>query len=650
MSLPRLTCLIASLLIISSFICLAEDIDNATEEGTITDYTVANAWLLNSMKNASWNKPIPELTFSLLAINNFGEYNSEVKQGILKLLNKSSVRGCFPKTSCKVKDTALALLALGKTGQDINKTATWLKNMEIASGATAGSWIIQFTSSVDGTCQITCEGSTVAKPVEVGPTKPWINADSLCGPIGNKKFKKYDIDCVNVGDQSLRVTLLYHIVRPGFTEDYLLHDEQTQKTTLTIENACFAIASGVGTCDYESTLYATWALKAIAGEEVNTLPYLEENKDTNALHRSLLYLVTPESDYYSNWLKEHQKSSGSWLDDVYITSIGAIAMIQSPDDADSYINATKWLTLKYNNKKHNWNDKILDTASALIALSGGFKESSITLSEEDIEEVTNEETGGNATLSIETVCNDNIDNDNDTFVDCYDNDCSNDNACLCNDYSVECGPNLACETGTCDFRTCTCGTTTITEPTGECSLSAGDACEEGSCDVGYECSAGCSCELSTDITEECTSSDDCITDYDCDDGYECIGCDCIEKETTTTTEEGSIWPWIIIIIIAIILLMFLAYYYLNYVKKGKTFKDFTGDLGAKFGKKKKPSFEEYLSTRPRPSAELIRPKQMPARQLPAFSTQAAPKKSAREKSVDDELEKSLAEAKKLLGK
>ncbi|MFA5176470.1 MAG: hypothetical protein WC413_04415 [Candidatus Nanoarchaeia archaeon] len=648
MSLPRLTCLMACLLIISSFMCLAEDAaetDTAVE--TAADYTTANTWLLNSMRNASWNKPIPELTFSLLAINNLGEYNSDVKEGLLKLLNKSSERGCFPKTSCKVKDTALALLVLGKTGQDINKTVTWLKNMEIASGATAGSWYIQFNPTVDGTCQITCEGSTTPKSVDVGPTKPWINADTLCGPIGNKKFKKYDIDCVNVGDQAMHVTVIYRIARQGFTEDYLLHDEQTQKTTLTIENACFATGSGVGTCDYESTLYATWALKSIAGEEIHTLPYLEENKNANALHRSLLYLVRPDSKYYSSWLKEHQKSSGSWLDDVYVTSIGAISMIQSTDDADSYLNATRWLTLKYNEKKHNWNDKVLDTASALIALSGGFKDNSIGVEDGEID---NGEIGAeNVTVAIELICNDGLDDDNDTFVDCNDNDCTNDNSCLCIGSSVECSPNIACPSGqSCDYRTCTCGTTTIIEPTsGQCSLNAGNECEINShCDIGYECSSACICEPVYEDTDEC----DCTIDDDCDEGYECVGgctCTSIEEET----EEGSMLPWIIIIIVAVILLLILVYYYLNYVKKGKTFKDFKEDLGSKFGKKsKKPSFEEYLTTRPRPSAELIRPRQMPTRQLPAFPTQNVPKKSAREKKVDDELEKSLAEAKKLLGK
>lgn len=56
------------------------------------------------------------------------------------------------------------------------------------------------------------------------------------------------------------------------------------------------------------------------------------------------------------------------------------------------------------------------------------------------------------------ICGDNIDNDNDGFVDCEDNDCSSSNACneICNDGIDNDGDGFTdCDDGDCeDFADC----------------------------------------------------------------------------------------------------------------------------------------------------------------------------------------------------
>ena len=181
------------------------------------------------------------------------------------------------------------------------------------------------------------------------------------------------------------------------------------------------------------------------------------------------------------------------------------------------------------------------------------------------------------------------------------------------------------------------------------------------------------------IAKECESDEDCGTDELCDletfkctakeevpiehcnnelldedeEDIDCGGADCApclgaeeeeeEEEAAagaapTERRTGLIILLIVIIIVAILGLLFLLFY----VKKGKGFGDLVNDVKGWFKKKpKQPSFDEFLRTQPQ--KPLIQPRPLPSR--PA----ERPLKATKDK-FEEELEKSLKEAEKLLGK
>lgn len=139
------------------------------------------------------------------------------------------------------------------------------------------------------------------------------------------------------------------------------------------------------------------------------------------------------------------------------------------------------------------------------------------------------------------------------------------------------------------------------------------------------------CEDFSDCLEETEETDDCGNGF-CDFGEDKFSCldDCEEEDITTTTdgkdekeEKGFPWGVVIGIVSGLLVLGGGALFYLRFVKLGKL-----SGLFKKKPSKPRPSFESY--TKERPIQQVRRPVQ-PART-----------------KYDDELEKSLREAEKLL--
>lgn len=234
----------------------------------------------------------------LLALNN---QNYDIKSKLNQFMANQKSDGCWPRDGCTIIDTALGLLVLEKTGQETNTTISWLNQREIPAGVIPnGIWYIQIVTTGNGTCDVTCDSKITKLDVS-----KWAKVDSLgCGAIGTKKSQKYYVDCADIGDPSMHITLLYQIEKPEYSETFLLQDEQVQQMDVTVDNTCYPKSLGGSTCDLESTLYATWVLNLI-GEDVHTLPYIEERLNeitTDPLKLSLLYMIRPDSIAYGNLL------------------------------------------------------------------------------------------------------------------------------------------------------------------------------------------------------------------------------------------------------------------------------------------------------------------------------------------------------------
>ncbi|MDD5649968.1 MAG: dickkopf-related protein [Candidatus Nanoarchaeia archaeon] len=592
-----------SLIIIVVFLLLPFVI---AEDTSSFDVITSYDWLSN---NTVINDNSRENVLALLALNNQG---IDITENLNKFINNND---CWPSGNCDVINTAFALLLLEKTGQNTNSTITWLNNKEIAAGSTGGKWIIQIATTANGTCDISSDN--VVKKVSVSQSQGWIDINTI-NAMGTSKSKVYSVDCADLGDPNMHISLLYNIDTPQYKETFLLQDEQTQQKDISVNNACFPKISG-NACDLDSTLYATWVLNEL-GEEVHTIPYLEERLteiSQNPLKLSLLYLIT-KSPAYATMLKDKQKASGSWVDDVYTTSFASLVMLDGNQDA--YLNATNWLSLKRDKKDFSWNHKIIDTAMALIAIHGSIDTKPVYLGME----------AGN----VELICNDLIDNDGDGLIDCQDPDCAADTSCTCK-ATDECISDSDCVTKkgvgySCDLCACV---------KSGCSKSTGDACESDSdCSENQYCDYNsCSCVDQALVVENEICNDK--IDNDNNGFIDCKDPACVDAPEC---KKSSLWIWILLLLLS---LGGGAFYYFSIYKAGKGFGDlfnFKGLFGGKKPKAKGKSFEEYVAQKESKPVQNVQQVQRPQ--------QPFTQRSRKQDDVEDALEKSLQEAKKLLGK
>jgi len=594
------------------------------------DIAQSYEWLANQTVEKLSQLNTVELSFAALALATRPEYESVVKDVLYKLNEKRSLtEACWPAGKCKTYDTALATLAFLTTGQDIGEHLNWLGSAEIvATEVNPQDWEIQFITSQNGTCKIECGNkSTNEFDVSVG-SKTASQLSSKCGNPTKKKTISYFVDCSNVGDENMHITLIYRVHGTVYEEIFLLRDEKGRQATLTLNNVCFPEKKGRKSCHYDATLWSSLVYK-LANEDVPTLPYLKAKLPDKTEDIALLYLILGTSaEAYADWLLSHQSSSGSWGDDVVKTSLAALALSQSGEFADAYQNATHWLELRRDKKDYSWNHKIIDTALAILAFNQELPSTTIALAQAP---------------STETDCTNNIDDDNDGKIDCEDDDCKDTPACSpgggkctidadCTSY----GEFYRCENGECVLIPCD---------------ERGDQAE---CTSDVDCGANEYCD-----TEDCicvpetpeisyeTYCDDGIDD-DGDGLVDCDDDDCADDPACQRAGLG--WIWILIVLI----LLGGAGGGIFYLAKIGKLKDLGSLFSGMFKKKpKKPSFEEYVAAKEKARLQAMQaqPPTTPARpSLPPALPKAKPTAKPKKEKVEEELEKSLEEARKLLGK
>ncbi len=582
-----------------------------TDSGT----TFGNSygWLENATKTKDWElSSVRELSFAILALNN---KDYDVSDGLGELISRGSLKNCWPKLDCNTIDTALAGITLRKTGKDVSSIVDWMEKTE-ETAAVQGNWILQIVSSQSGNCKVFCDDGS-EKNVNVDDLT---QVDGLCGPIGNQKSIIFDVDCADVGGVT-DISLLYRVSHANYDETFLIQGVSSELATIELNNACLPKTEG-GACDLESTLYASWFLKEIGEEDkIHTLPYLVQNLDDDPLNVALLYLIT-NNEPYGNWLSRHQDLSGSFTSSIYKTSLVAYSLIQN-GDTGLYQNTTEWINMK--KRGESWNDNILETSIALIALHGELNQNQVEVTEKETE-----------------ICNNEIDDDGDDLIDCNDDDCLD--SFECSTCSIADGD--MCESDTdclddeeCDPLSCTC------------ELKPCDERANVECAYNSQCGFDEECDIQDCICVPMEGASDfeiCYNDID-DDGDDLIDCDDDDCETDPDCESSLLWLWILILVLLVGgSLGFL--YYTKYPKKGKTFNDFKNDaklfFSKIFKKKEKKSFEKYVASRQ--PQQVQRPFQQTERQT--YQKPKTSKTSKTTNKVEQELEKSLKEAKKLLKK
>ena len=625
---------------------LPETIDETAEEADVNSYldTAVDDGSFNTVTTQEWllNKSLTSgtvsgLAMSIVALSGEGQPVSEHVEKLLSQANQNSY--CWPAGACDLKTTSYALLAMYSTGQDevVAKGLEWMQStLREAPGDSPG-WQLVIDANQNGICTIGLVNGTI-KDYELKDNKIYAGTSNLgyaltendLGGFGGKVLPEISVTCLEFPSGANIVTSLNY--QNGPNNIYIVDSSSTVDGKILVPNGCFPFAKGGG-CDYGSSLVATWVLMELGQDldDYGSYVFLEsklvENKaeDLSLLTRMLLKAAAGGSNvvsnYYVNVLVDAQHNK-AWQSSVRTTAMATLALTAaSRDEATA---GKEYIKDQWNEAGH-WESDVETTAWALVALKGDIGRSNVPLGEEYLQNAA----GG----SVETVCYNNIDDDADGLIDCYDSDCVDTDYCVyCTngifnegEEDVDCGgicsPILCGGAGTDDPYAVESGYLDCSDNLDNDGDGLVD-CEDN------DCAADCA---SDDGFGGCTSDDDCSIGKICEDEL------CVKEDESSS----GLWVWILIIIL-ILVGGGGAFAYFKFFK-GK---------GFSLGKKKpasKPgmSFANYKSRRPLPGKPVVPPVRAPAGPARATPASRVPI-AAYEK--DDELEKSLKKAEELLGK
>lgn len=247
---------------------------------------------------------------------------------------KAAGNNCWP-TSCKVKETSLALMALTKRGEIID--TSWLLNQQIAS--TSGKWYLQISTSSKGSCKISYDNQDTIINVDSGElstplckTKTTkLDISSCIKPnLLSNPSQKIIIDCEDLGSTPI-ISLLNQEGNTYYIIDKAI---ESQKLTLYINNGYFKTI--------EDTLFANWFLSD-TNNKINSIVWLKKNYDkNNVVHNSLMYLITSDKTYLYSLIELQDLTTGSF-GNTYDTAIATLALARSGEFNTALENARDFL-------------------------------------------------------------------------------------------------------------------------------------------------------------------------------------------------------------------------------------------------------------------------------------------------------------------
>lgn len=658
-------------------------------------------WMLTQADNGSYNNNVIDTSLALLALDAAGGIPSQETNW---LINHMNPQNCWPEAGCKIKETALAIMALNSVGneEELRAAEAWLKKGQTPT-LTTGHWWLEIDTPDSGECKITYTRGEkeIDKNIKVDAgTFPDCGGGTFfdlekcleTGLLSNYASLELYVDCSALS--SAKIAIAYFS-----GSAYYLYEEVSERVgTLTVKNGCF----GKGykdSCNYESTLYADWALSKIQSKVSSELYLREGYEPTDAIHNAILYMLTKDVDFITT-LAAKQRADGSWDGNAYNTALAMLALKEAGTYVDQLEEAEEWLKDKQQ-EDGSWNGKIEDTAMVLYAAfhdgvdlpscvdskknqgergidCGGpcelppYNDDCCANAVKD-EGETGVDCGGVCDVCLEKVCDEDGVCDEVAGEDCQncpddcqtcEDLCSNgkmdtasaeeglDCGGLC---PLDCSEIICVVNNKCEYdiveklgavdnedsencpQDCECGDNICDDYEKEQAEIGNNICPEDCPDIGAVCGNGY-CESGEDETcpEDCEEGE-CNFDDVCDIDEDVSCPDCEE-------EEGGIMGWLILILILLLLGGGAAYFFLLRPKKGKakpsypSFGGFGRDFGVRPPEKPKGKGSFFSFGKPSQPAAPSRPAR------PYFRPKETKSK------LDEDIEKSIKEAKKLIGK
>ncbi|MGD9275631.1 MAG: hypothetical protein PVJ67_00500 [Candidatus Pacearchaeota archaeon] len=453
-----------------------------------------------------------EKIFSLLAVRKCRN----------ELLEDSVDEECFPKSGCKVKATAQAILALDKVGADTAKAEEWITKQN--KTPTDVIWYLQIDSSEATICTISYESSEYA--FYVGANKK-INQGGGCFSLGRGGYwleisqacygKEFEISC----DKDFLTNLLFK--KRDSSKVYISGTTNTAssegRTTEKVDSFCFTES---GSCDYEASLWATLVLDYLGYETSSYMPYIITMSEGNSrfLPEAFLYMLTDDTDYRIDLLEKQKGSYWEESGDKFYDTAVALYPFQYEEPSEK-TDSKDWL-LETQDNQGCWKGNIKNTAFILHSVwpkvfgaPEEVEDCEIDMDGFCISSIACEEAGGDELYS-------------------YSSTCTGSNVCCNRDKVLE-----SCE----DLNGKECAGSET------CSTSTVEASDTDECCPGYcrEVVEKTDCEKYGGICRgSCTESEQETVD-ECDSGEVC----CIEK---TEEEKSYLWIWILLILIVLVLI------------------------------------------------------------------------------------------------
>jgi hypothetical protein len=465
--------------------------DNETSDDF--DITQGFEWLHNEMLATNWGSEVDTLSWSILALRNGGY---DVEPGIQKL---NQLKDHSDNWDGDAYETAMAVLALHKSGENVDNEIEWLEvnQKQVLAG---GEWLIQFLvdSDEEATCKIyydddsertfTINESRIISPSDCNEGDNWVDFEACIKGGTAEEHEEFSVNCRNA---QVETSLLFHS-----GSDYYIVD---QNEPLEIENACFHGASE--RCRCQPTQYASWVLEEV-GKHPYTFPYLKSNCNDEIVHNVFLYMLTG-NNIYSSFLEGEKSGDGSWEGREETTALSVLALEES---SVMISDSVEWLKFQQKRSDGSWNGNVKTTAMVLYTLTDElftpYIPNNVSIS------------CGNSIIDAGEECEFTSDCD-ETDAICTGCQCLSDPEC---EYSYECDAGEVCELGIC-----------VQEP--GCTL-------DSDCDDNYVCESG-ECKWRGTPTEGCTY------DFDCEEGQVCESGECIS--------EGNGWvTWLIVALVLIL--------------------------------------------------------------------------------------------------
>ena len=573
-------------------------------------------FLIDNANNGNYGNDIQTTAFAAMALRNVGELEYAGSAVNYIKSQKETNEDCYPKGSCKPKDTAFAMWVLNEYGEDVDNSEKWL--FDAMSSALKQKWFLEVLTSNNGTCKVSYDkgDDNIQKDVEVDAgTFPGcvgsfpdtffdLNACLQSGLLDSNPGIELDINCNDLGPS----TTLSVIYNDG-SSFYIIDEAVSSHYIASVENGCFGTAKK-GACNVDASLYTNWHLGNV-GAEFKVLLYLKNNFDEfKAIDNALLYFGTSDilKSVYVDNLKKIQRNDGSFDKKAFDTAIAVLALKDSGSVAEAE-KAIDWLKKEQKNDG-SWENNVLKTATVLYS---AFSNSPISLGP-GIPPPPPPVSSG---FCGDGVC-DSISGENSFNCDLDCTDSSSSDVCVVNGV---CETHLGENAGNC-APDCTCGDNICDASESELSCPTDCGSLEGPQDGGF-CGDGV-----VQLSEEC----DVIEATGLGDDFACPG-QCIApgqvNECACDLEKKGGFPWWIAIVIVIVLIAAIAFYVKTQGLTKQKRKPSGFDLG---------SFNDYPSTNGGKEA-----KEMPVRRPP-------PIKYGTQSSLDKELDKSIAEAKRIMKK